>query len=439
MVTQDRLIEHDTKHLIKQILAFYIPLALSAMIMMSSSSITNAALSNTDDPESALAAFSVAQSVLMLLSSINFSGMQMLVARGQDRESYKNGMQIMLLVSSVSLLSIAAVSLTPLGQWIFINILGAPVGLIKQIILASRWGLILPFIFYMAALSESIILSKRKTHVMTVSRIARIFFMLWLASSINRYGWLTGASVGAAVWILGMAFEILCNSSRAIFLFKDWGKEPDPDQGILTKRMAFDYIWPLILTSLFWGMGKPILNAGMSRMVNPERVLATYQVASNFVWIFIVLIEGPIRQLSLIFGKTSEDLKVIRRFILWISSIVIIVILCIGLTPLKQIILGNIIGASPTIVSASVGTILVFALHPLAISWQEYYMGILYKESRTRALGIGKGCNILVMALVVFGLSIFLPRLGATAGAFAVVSGMGAEMLFLRWVVRTKS
>ena len=420
---------------VSNILRFYIPLAIATVMMAGSFSIMNSAMARTATPVAALAAFAIGQTVSNLFASPTLPGRQMLLSLGDNQAGFWNGVRVMSWVLALSLAVIAALGFSPLGQWVFIDIFGAPAGLLGQITAVARICLILPFIYTLRAASQSIIMTGQRTSYMTISMAVRIGGMLVLAVWLPKSSLVEGAAVGAVVWIAGITIEAILSAVFAARVYPELPEAPVEGRAA-TQRESFDFIWPLILTSLLWTLSWPAVNAGLARTVNPQHTLAVFQVTWNFGWILLAVIQMNLRQAVLIFWRNSDDsqaLTLLLRFTRTLGSLISGAFVIMLATGASDWLLVNVIGVEAELAVAARPVMLVIALMPFAASYLEFWTGRALRLGRTRLLGIAKGANLATMTITVFGLVAILPNIGAVAGAAAMLMGTIAELGLIAW------
>lgn len=420
--------------LLQDVLKFYIPLGIYSMIMLTSHSVINAGISRTGNSEIALAAYTVSMSIMNMFASPTFTSRQMLVALARDKKSFRISRSVMVKVGIASLSVLSLVAFTPIGKFIFINIFNAPIDLYPEIEFAARFCLLLPFVYTLRAYSQGIIIVQKKTQYLTYSVIVRILFMIFLASFLPKIAWLNGAAVGILIWTLGMGCEALCNLLLSIPLFKKLPEQTTTSDNAqaFSASKAFSFLWPLMLMSFVWTLGRPMINFGLSRTTDPNLSLATFQVAYSFAWILMAFLDNNLRQVTLIFGTSQHNIDFLKRFTLILSVVLAGLLAILTFTPLGTLGLLKIIKVSPELAYASRNILMVLIVAPLLIAWTEFYMGLIMKLGKTKILSIAKIINMITVTIAIYTLAIVAPQIGAIAGAIGALSGIAIEMIVLR-------
>jgi O-antigen/teichoic acid export membrane protein len=425
-------------NMLKELLLFYIPLGLYSMIMMSTHSVKNFGVSRAHNPEIGLAAFAVTMNIMNMFASPCFTSRQMLVALAHDKKSLKVSRDIMLKITVFSLSMLAILSFTPVGEFVFVELFNTPVNLLGDVKTAAVYTMSLPFIYTLRSYAQGIIIIDKKTQYLTYTVMFRIAFMFLLAIVLPNIGSLSGATIGVMIWTAGMALEAVVNYLYSIKSFKNLPDEPNYDLGNqdLSAKYAFNFIWPLIITSFIWTLGIPMMNSGLGRTSNPELSLATFQVSRNFVWIIVGFLENSMRQVPLIYGTSEEKIDYLKKFTFGMGSILTLAVAILAFSPIGNWALLHIIGVSENIANASRPVLIVLIVLPFFIAWSEYYSGLLMRLNNTKSLSVGKIINLGLTVLSVISFSILMPQLGATVAALGLIIGNGAEILYFRIVYK---
>lgn len=429
----------ENSSMLRGLLLFYVPLGLYSMIMMTSHSVMNFGVSRAANSEIGLAAFSVTMNIMNMFASPCFTSRQLLVAFAHDKKSLAVSRSMMIKLGIASLIMLATLALTPLGNFVFVRLFNTPANLMRDVKVAAVLTLSLPFIYTLRSYAQGILIVAKKTQYLTYTVVIRILFMMGLAFILPKITVLSGAVIGIGIWTSGMALESVINFLFSMGSYRELPEDPDYEKGqqVLTSQQAFTFIWPLLATSFIWTLGVPMINSGLARSLNPELAIATVQVSKNFVWIMLGFIENNMRQVPLIFGTSEAKMKFLRKFNMGIGLILTVLVALLALTPIGNWSLLNIIGVSENIAKASQPVLIALIAMPMLLTWTEFYTGLLMRVNNTKSLSIAKILNLAITIFSVTAMSILLPQLGATAAAIGMILGFVAELVFL-YIVYTK-
>ncbi|QOR36240.1 hypothetical protein IMX26_05355 [Clostridium sp. 'deep sea'] len=412
-----------------ELIAFFLPIALSLMIMMSTHSVVSSALARTTDAAIAIASYSVAKSVSNMFQSPCITLRRLCVARFKSKESFDKVLKLTGITLIISLIAMGVIVFTPLSKFVFLKLIGVSEELLPHTIRAMTILFFMPLLAAVRSIYQGVITVCRKTYLLTIATAVRAVVMFSLAAIITNTQFITGSIIGSVLMISGILTE-------AVFAFifgKKYLKQlpqtsPDKDE------LDFGGLWlffiPLVVAQFAMTWGQPSVNAGLARAVNPEVSLAAYQVGRSFAWIFIGMF-GRVHQLILVFAKNKESWLKVRRFALVLGISQAIILMIIAVTPIGEWILTNIIGVDQELMVMSMSTIFSLSFVPFILSQTEIYAGLLIKNNKTPVITLGKFCNVATLITTVFILQSMVPNMGAAIGGWASVVGYAVELIIL--------
>lgn len=409
-----------------ELLQFYVPLAATTMFYAVIFNVMNSVMSRTVEAATALAAFAMGQSIADIIAVPAGSGNQWLVARARDRRSFALGLRVMVQLVGAVFVVLLLAGWTPLGRFVFVRVFGAPNHLVPSIGAALKVCLPLPAIFMLRGASQSVLMVRRQTHLMTAGVVVRLGYVLGMSFWLRRFPAADGAVLGAFLWISGMGVEGLFDFFAQRRLFREYPAGPANGELPSVGRI-WRFLVPLIATSLLWSMGKPILNLGMARTADPEKSIAVYQVTWNAAWLLIAYVQGSFRQVIIVFWRDGRTLEALQRFAGRFALTVTGLLAGLTLTGGTAWFLRSVVGAPSELVEASGGVFLVMSAYPLALMATEVCIGRLLRNGTTGPIGLAKGANLLAMAVVAFGLATWVPQAGAMIGALGALAGVASE------------
>ena len=99
-------------------------------------------------------------------------------------------------------------------------------------------------------------------------------------------------------------------------------------------------------------------------------------------------------------------------------------------------VLSNVIGVEAGLLPPIRTVLYLMAAAPFLAAFVELYAGIALNRGQTPLVGIGKGLDLALIVLSVFGLSSLLPALEANVGPLGFALGLLANYAFLKRTVR---
>jgi len=415
----------EKKNYYLELLIFFAPLALTYMLMMGSHSIISSSLARTENAAIALAAYSVANSIIYIFESPLFGIRRIYLALLDDKSSFKTLSKVTVMALGFVLTILFFVGYTPIGKFIFTRIVGVSESLFPEVIRAFRLFMILPIASALRSVFQSLLVINKKTHIVTMNMILRLASMLIISYVLVNFKFVTGSAVGVFVLGGGMSVEAIMSFITARNLRGELPSKPQKDEKLTFKTTWAFYI-PITGALLLQNFIRPFINAGLARTVNPETALAAYQVAYSFSWI-LVGISFSIHQLVLVFVENKETFAKVKRFVFGVGIFGSSILLLVSLTPIGEWLLLNVIGTDPSITQAALTTMLPMAFIPLVVTNSELFAGVLMMEKRTPVLTMSKGANLLVSMTISLGLVSIYPELGALLAGLSMLLGYAGE------------
>lgn len=406
------------------LLRFYLPLAVTWMLMMFTHTIISAGLARTVDPTVSTAAYAVALS----LGAIFEAPLVMLRQTGMALISSKQSFQVVRRIAGITLLIfmaiVVAIGYVPtLGRFVFQDILGVADELLAATITAFRVTMLLPIASGLRCLYQSLILINKRTTYISTGMFIRLGYMIVLIYCFANFQWVVGPLVGAIAIVSGIFIEGL----NAYW----FGRNLIPKgKKTITPRAAWSFYLPLVASSLFVAMGKPFINAGLARMPDAAISLAAFSVASSFAWVLISPSQN-VHQVTMVFGRDPADRPLVRKFAATVAVISTVALLAVSFSPLGQWLLDSLIQVPAELIEPTLWGIRTLAFFPLIICWLEYNTGLLLLTQATRLVSLGKTLNLLTTIAFVLTLAPLVP--GAIAAPLAQLVGFASEGAVLQF------
>ncbi|MFP4456149.1 MAG: hypothetical protein ACLFPS_00630 [Clostridia bacterium] len=412
-----------------EIIAFFVPIVFSTMIMMTTHTVVNSALARTKDAAIAIATYAVAKGIATMLYSPTTTLRSVCVAHLNDKIKFDLVKKVSYTAIFVSLFLMTMVAFTPLNRVVFIDMMGISEDLLPDTIRTFTIFLIIPLVASIRSMYEGMITVRRKTYLLTVMTTTRVIVMFSLATVITRTHIVTGGMVGAVLMVMGIGSEALMGfvfarnyKQKMPKINKDFPKE--------TYKSLLIFFIPLIAARFAMTWGKPSINAGLARALNPEVSIAAHEVGRSFAWIFISMFTR-INQVVLVFVKSKLAWLKVKRFALSLGAIMSILLLTISITPIGDWVLTNIIGVEQELKTMSLQVILFLSPLPLINAYSEILSGLLMRHNQTQIITFSKFSNIGALIISIFILAKIFPDIGAVIGSLGTVIGYLGEFTIL--------
>ena len=346
---------------LKTILLFFLPILFMMELVQLSHSVTNAFLARLPDPTAALAAFSIAFALNSTVTGISMTGIQVGICFITDWTSLKRLLQVFGLMVLLTFSFVELVSLTPVGNVVFGEWMGASPEVVTQAMWASAIMGLWAFPILIRNLCYAIVMRNRKTILITYAtaiRLLSLFVFLFLYSF-----WFNGAVVGALATVSGMTVEAvyMVIVARPFFL----RLEKNIDQPASYAEI-WRFSWPLMINQVSENGVMFVINFFLGNLRNPDLALAAFGVVFGLLKLLLFPFRNLI-QASQALVQKREDLKAIIQFTAGMVLFYVCLNFLMFYTPLKTWILGGLMGLGPEMSRYS--TPAVRLIYVVAIFW----------------------------------------------------------------------
>jgi progressive ankylosis protein len=423
---------------LRQMLALWMPLAASTVMMVLEPSIINAGLGRTADPELALAAYGVAFSLALLVEAPILMLLDASVARSTSREAFvlirRFTLALGLLVTAVGLI----VSLTPLYGLIVVRLMNIPADVAARaqptLAILSFWPL--PIAWRRA--HQGVLIRAGRTAVISGATMVRLSVL-----TAALFGGLLLLPQRGAV-VAGVAMDISVVAEATVVT---WALRPilradlfrasasADDQPPLTLRALRQFYRPLLMTTIFGQSTRPLLSAGIAAAALPRASLAAWPVA----WGLNILITGPawsLQQFTTALASNEAAYRRVRRFSMSLSLLLTLLSALIAFTSLYGLVMGGVYNLSPELQDLARPATQLLVIYPLMAGSQALMRGALIRSGCTGAVRSAMTVDVaIVSATLLLGVTAFSPA-GCILAAAAVLAGLAAELAWLRWKTR---
>ncbi|NLY53642.1 MAG: hypothetical protein GX060_03320 [Firmicutes bacterium] len=374
-----------------EILRFFAPLALTWMLMMFTHTIIGAGLARSANPTISTAAYAIALSLGEIFEAPLVMIRQTGIAFISNHQSFRAVRQVTLTTIAIFMVITSAIAyIPPLTRLVFQDILGVSADLIGAAIMGFRVTMFFPIVSGLRSLYQSIILANKRTAYIPIGVLVRVTFVSLTVYSLMQLNLLAGTLVGAIAIVGAVAAEAIPANYFGRRLLPQTGSDADP---ILSTRAIWRFYIPLIGSSLFVAMGKPFINAGLTRMADAAISLAAFNIALSLTG----MITSPLlnlHQVTMVFGRAKENLPLVRKFAFGVALISSALLFLIAYSPLGVWILTGPFNIPAELLRPVLYAARVLAFFPLLIGWVEYNTGLLLLGQAT-----GLGCEGLTLQL----------------------------------------
>jgi progressive ankylosis protein len=405
--------------------AFFLPLVLVAQFMMISHTVILGWLARGRVPTESLAAFAIAFALNGLLSSVFRPFHQIALSFISDRRSIRRVWSFGMFMVLGDMAFIWAVALTPLGDWIYGGLLGAGPVVVRE---ARQASLIFALIFPMQCtrnVAAGLLMVARRTLLITYGTVLRFASLVVLLIVLSRV--LHGAPLGAAALVGCIWVEALfvVSFARPAHRSRPLATEAPPGYGEMWR-----FSWPLIANAMLENGLVVLINVFVGRLPDADLGLAAFGVARGL----LMLMMSPLRNLAQTaqaLTRNRDDLRKILRFSRFVMGCFMAIIAVLVYTPLRDVILADVMGLAPRLQAAVEPAVLLFLVTPPLWGLAAVYRGLLAGARQTGVLAVTGGAR-LVAVLAISSLALLWPHTnGAVLGVLALAGAFGFEAVLL--------
>jgi hypothetical protein len=416
-------------------LALWLPLAASIVMMVLEPSIINIGLGRTSAAELALAAYGVAFSLALLVEAPILMLLDASVARAADRAAFglirRFAFGLGILVTAVGLI----VSLTPLYGLIVEDLMNIPASIAAEarptLQILAFWSL--PIAWRRA--NQGVLIRLEKTASISLATAVRLVSLAG-ALFLGMYLW---PDEGAVVAGLAMVFSVTIEAGlitlavQGVLRAGDLPADASGHDGpTLTMHGLWRFYRPLAMTTILRQLTRPVLNAGIAAASMAVLSLAAWPV----VWGFTMLVTGPawsLQQLTTALATDQPAYRRVRAFALSLSAIMALILGLVAFTPLYEVVMGGLYNLSPQLQALARPAMQLLVIYPLVMGAQSLLRGLLIRGGCTGEVRTAMMANVLTLgATVLVGVVILSPT-GVILAATATLIGAVVELAWLRW------
>jgi len=412
---------------LKTILLFFLPLIFMSELIQLSHVITNAFLARLLAPKEIIAAFSIAFGLNIMAGGVTMATIQTGICFITDQTTFRRLLRFCLILILFPFFVVEFIALTPVGEIVFGDWMGASPGVVSQ----ARWASAImgfwAFPILIRNLCYAMAMNQRRTILITYATAVRLVSLVGFLFVFSI--WFDGAVVGAMATVGGMTVEAayMVVATRSYFL--NLKKKADQPAGA---KEFWSFSWPLMLMQISENGVMFILNFFLGQLKNPDLAIASFGIVYGLVRIILA---GP-RNLvqtsqSLVHGR--EDLRAMFQFTLGLILFYCGLIFVLFYTPLNQWILGAVMGLTAELSGYCKNALRLIFL--IAIFWASAatLRGTLSAMRKTFVIAVSAGVRLVVFAGIGIFAFLYSDLNGAVLGVFAFAGAFAAETILLGW------
>lgn len=397
---------------------------LTAELLMISHAIITAFLARMEDPESALAAYSIAFYLHATLGSPLWACQTIAVTYVRDRASFHRMLWFSTWMGLAMLALWLAIGFTSLGDWAYGTLFGAG----EDVVRAAKNCTLVFSAMILFVIPRSVVyglfMVKRKTMLVTYGSIIRLAFLGVLLVFLSE------DAQGAAVGAVAMVACVVIETSVVMFLATPYYRQLARGSRPPGYRDMWRVSWPImVMHTAEFGMVFA-LNIFLGRLLRPEIALAAFGLLDALLRVIL----SPTRNLipiSQTLITSRRDVPVITLFATIVGAFFAALMLLFFFDPVKDLILGGVMGLPRELADYIAPSLVLGALLALVMTTSAYFRGLLINAKRTGVIALSSAVRMFAVVVVGGVALVFDVQNGALIGMFAFIAAFALESLLL--------
>ena len=403
---------------------FFLPLMLTAELMMISHAIISAVLARVDDPESALAAYSIAFHLNATLGSPLWACQVIAVSYIRDRASFWRMISFSVWLGLPLIVVWCLIGVTPLGDWVYGTIFGAGPEVVRAAKICTLIFTVMIIFVIPRSAVYGLLIAKRRTILVTygsILRLATLGLLLFFFWDV-----IQGAELGAAAIVICVVVETF----GALLIGRPYLKALSHGERPPEYKDMWKFSWPIMFMHLSeWGVIF-VLNMFLGRLTRPELALAAFGFLDSLLRVLL----SPTRNiipLAQTLVRSRRDLSTVLLFSGLVGAGFAGIMLLLLFEPIESLILTGVMGL-PRDMAAYVAPSLLFgALLALVMTSSALTRGLLINAKRTGYIAFSSAGRLAVV-IIVGTIAILLDmQNGALIGISALIAAFAFESVLL--------
>jgi len=433
----------------KKILLFWVPLALTWLMMAVEQPFLIAIIARLGEPKFNLAAFGIAYSFALIIEAPVIMLMSASTALVKDKQAYLKLRRFSDFLNLGVTLVLILILIPPVFNLIVRDMMGVPENIARltyfSLIILLPWAASIGYRrFYQGILIRND-LTRRVTH----GTIVRLSAMGAIALILYKIG-IPGAYVGAGAGSLGViceaiAIRLMANKTVLSILaepdsVRDKNQQAIPDRNQdqvekpeppLSFRSISKFYTPLALTSILSLGVHPFVTFFLVKSHMAIESLAVLPVIASLVFIFRSMGLSYQEVNIALIGNQKENYRKLRNFAILLGSAVTVAMLLIAFTPLAGIWFRKVSGLTQELTDLSFLPLKILVLLPALSVLLSFQRSTLVVAKNTRPISTATAIELLTIIVVLLITIVYMNLIGVIAAALAFMVGKSAANLFL--------
>ena len=416
---------------------FLLPLVLTILIFEFGAQSINAGMARMPDAIRILAAFGLAWGLVTTLSSplaqIRYAGLVLV----EDKRDF---WRVLNYVGALALIMVAVQWLlggTTLSRHLLEGLHGIDLETGDRVRAMMIWLLPMPLLRGMTQLGTGVLTRGKRTGAVSIATtlsvaagLMTVIVLLQVEAIRTRPIWLPILVLYAAA--LTEFITIICYLWR----FFSNGLPDALDRPPISLAAFFRFTWPLALMNFMQESSRPLINLFVVRGAHGAEAMAALTVAYTLgQWTYRWL-----NELRALVPPFFSELRSYRPFLLygyWCGFIAFAICLLLFWTPLRTVLLEQVIGLAPALAELSRVPLQIYTFFPFVVVHRAHFHSIAFMERDTLPMAVGAPMRTGAILVALLSLPLFGVQ-GAVLGVAALLAGFTSETVTLWWLILGK-
>lgn len=416
---------------------FLLPLVLTILIFEFGAQSINAGMARMPDAIRVLAAFGLAWGLVTTLSSplaqIRYAGLVLV----EDKRDF---WRVLNYVGALALIMVAVQWLlggTTLSRHLLEGLHGIDLETGDRVRAMMIWLLPMPLLRGMTQLGTGVLTRGKRTGAVSIATtlsvaagLMTVIVLLQVEAIRTRPIWLPILVLYAAA--LTEFITIICYLWR----FFSNGLPDALDRPPISLAAFFRFTWPLALMNFMQESSRPLINLFVVRGAHGAEAMAALTVAYTLgQWTYRWL-----NELRALVPPFFSELRSYRPFLLygyWCGFIAFAICLLLFWTPLRTVLLEQVIGLAPALAELSRVPLQIYTFFPFVVVHRAHFHSIAFMERDTLPMAVGAPMRTGAILVALLSLPLFGVQ-GAVLGVAALLAGFTSETVTLWWLILGK-
>jgi Na+-driven multidrug efflux pump len=255
---------------LREILRFYVPLVLTSQMMTLTGPIINVAVGRAADAKLDLAGYWLGFTILLFIESACLAVHPITATLVKGSRSLNRLLSSALAVGLAGSFVVLLVAVTPIGDPLFDHVIrttGRAEALARQVLLVLA---AVPTLVALRGVGTGLATRQKRTGPVAAATLMRVIVLSIVVAAFVARGTGSGALSGAFALLSGLAVETIF---MLVVVARTW-RQTRGDEARTPLRLTFGEIarvgTPIIVSAFVWTSMRPILNAVVGRLPDPE-------------------------------------------------------------------------------------------------------------------------------------------------------------------------